>query len=131
MKRRGKMKLKEIELIRSVFWDYYYTDSEIEKIVSEINSGVMSDENFFLRLLENLYWYDLTGIFPIKNLLPFLKNEILKKIRNKRLREEYETVKSILLGKPVPFSRWNNLSDERRRHGLLSDRGNGFKQGIF
>lgn len=116
------MKKEKIRLIKHCFWDYYYEDQEIEKRILELNEGIVQDETFLIRIIENLEWYILIEIIPIDRLLSFITKERLQKIRSKRRRENLANAKSILLEQPLPFPRWDRCDFEKTRHGLLSNR---------
>lgn len=93
-----KMKRAEIELIKKSFWDYDFKDSEIEKRISFLRKGIISDERFFLRILENFSWHFLIELIPEDILLSLLTDKLINKIRSKRRRENLANAKSILLG---------------------------------
>ncbi len=121
------MDKKDIEIIKKSFWDYSIDNHEIEEKIEALNHGKVSDERFFIRILENFSWHFLIKLIPEKVLLNLLSDKILQKIRSKRRRENLANTKSILLDLPLPFPRWNNINNERSRHGLLSDRWYGVK----
>jgi len=99
----------------------------IEQQIEALRNGRIEDERFLVRLLENLSWHSLVKIIPKERLLKFINHRILSQIRSKRRRENLENVKSILLDLPLPFSRWDNITAERARHGFLSNRWYGIK----
>ena len=115
------MEKADIELIKKVFWDYKIDDDEIEKNLEALSRGVISDQWFFLRILENFTWHFLIKLIPQKVLLTLLTDEMISKIRSKRRREDLANTKSLLQNRPLPFPRWDHINDERTRHGLLSN----------
>ena len=121
------MKKEKISLIKHCLWDYDYEDQEIEKLIQALKEGIVQDENFLIRIIENLEWYTLIEIIPIDKLLSYLTKERLQKIRSKRRRENLANAKSILLEQPLPFPRWDRCDFEKTRHGLLSNRWYGTK----
>lgn len=121
------MEKTDIELVKKVFWDYNLESPEIVEKITDLNKGIITDEWFFLRILENCSWHFLIQLIPQKVLLELLTDEIISKIRSKRRREDLANTKSLLLERPLPFPRWNHLQDERARHGLLSNRWYGIK----
>jgi len=121
------MEKADIELIKKVFWDYNVEDDEIEKNLDELNRGILSDQWFFLRLIENFNWHFLIRLIPQDVLLALLTDDIIQKIRSKRRREDLANTKSLLQSRPLPFPRWDHIHDERTRHGLLSNRWYGVK----
>jgi hypothetical protein len=121
------MERAKIDLIKKSFWDYDFEDSEIENRINFLKKGIISDESFFLRIIENFSWHFLINLLSEEILLNLLTDELINKIRSKRRRENIANAKSVLLDRPLPFPRWDNITYERTRHGLLSNRWYGIK----
>jgi hypothetical protein len=121
------MEKADIEIIKKVFWDYQMEDDEIEEHLKALNRGIIADQWFFLRILENFTWHFLIKLIPQKLLLTLLTDDVISKIRSKRRREDLANTKSLLQSRPLPFPRWDHIHDERTRHGLLSNRWYGVK----
>ena len=116
------MEKTDLQLIKKVFWDYHIEEEEIKKNVKQLNRGIILDQWFFVRILENFTWHFLIRLISSKVLLELLTDDIIDKIRSKRRREDLANTKSLLLERPLPFPRWDHIHDERTRHGFLSNR---------
>lgn len=93
------------ELIGRIYWDY---DVDPKTILGKIEGSVESSPKeltrIFVRCFERLHWYDLVDIWGTEKCLEMLNEDTGSMIRP-QLRERYETICSILHGKPVSFSK--------------------------
>ena len=74
------------------------------------------------RMLERLNWYEILDILGIDLIKQLLKPEIISKLRNKEIRERYETIRRILFKEPLPYSGWDPEYRKRIKATLLSNR---------
>ncbi len=79
---------KRKEILSRLFWDYSFTTSEVEQMISNPSSG-QEQEKVFLRLLTSCNWYTLLQILTAEELKQALSDRVLNKIHIGTLREKY------------------------------------------
>jgi len=115
---------KKHKILKNIFWDYNTDFLPLDEIIKK-NFKSIDDYGLNLilnRMLERLNWYELLDILGLDLIKQFLTPEIIDKLRNKEMKERYETIRRILFKEPLPISGWDPEYLKRVKTTLLSNR---------
>ncbi|WP_448519582.1 hypothetical protein [Rhodoflexus sp.] len=84
--------------LKQVFWDLHCDPEELYEVLSKQKNqtGYITVERIYLRLLESYSWYKLLEIVPFTQLPEMLSENIISRLRANALKERYKHVARIL-----------------------------------
>jgi hypothetical protein len=84
--------------LTKAFWDVYIDPDELYLLLTgEIDqSGHITKERLFRRLMETYSWYQILEIVPGDKLESMLNEQIIEQLRSKTLQKRYATLAEIL-----------------------------------
>ena len=96
----------KINFIKGLFWDYNLSPYVAIKLLNgEKNKvGHYTQETLFKKLLETYPWHTVIQIIPITQIKKLLNDNLIKKIRHKSLRDNFEYAKK-RLQEPLHYSK--------------------------
>lgn len=112
------------KILKGVIWDYNIDPYELYLIAVEQKpaNGFFTKENILLRFIQRLSWYEIQSLFTYDYLKSNLTPLILKRIRNKQIKNKYELILSVLRGETISFTGWNFENRERIKSTVLFNR---------
>ncbi len=92
------------EIYRMLMWDYDIPPEEVHKLLQgeTDRAGHYDIKRLFIKMLNNLTWYDILKIMPISKITELLTPDIISKIRFKSILSKYERLQKILRREPLP-----------------------------
>ncbi len=111
-------------ILKRLNWDYQIPLEDIYAVITGERSHVWhwDFDHLFIRMLEQLSWYELLDLLGKEALLEHLTRDAIKKVRFQSLREKYERLRNILQGNPVSFTKWGPKYRNEVRDTLFSNR---------
>ena len=93
-----KQQDNKIEKLRFLMWDYPISAQECYDVLlgTQQTIGHYDSEKLFRKLLESFSWFAILDILPIDRIRELLSDEMIKSLRNERLRERYGFIKDKL-----------------------------------
>jgi len=112
------------KIYRQLMWDYNISPEEIDKLVNGETefAGHYDINRLFIKMLNNLSWYEILEIFRIDKIKLLLTDEIINKIRFKSIQDNYARLKRILRNETVPSAEWGSANNEKPAYPILSNR---------
>ncbi len=112
------------KIFRQLMWDYNISPEEVDKLVKgEAKfAGHYDINSLFIKILNNLTWYEIIEIINIDKIKILLTDEIINKIRVKSIQKNYAKLKKLLRNETVSSTRWYSASNEQIAYPILSDR---------
>jgi ABC-type Zn2+ transport system substrate-binding protein/surface adhesin len=85
-------------LLKSLLWDYNISTDEIEQLINGEIDHVYhyTFESFMQKMIQNLPWYTIIRIVPLKRIKEVLTQSFIDKIRQPSLRNKYNYVRNKL-----------------------------------
>ncbi len=105
-------------------WDYNISPEEVDKLIKGETefAGHYDINSLFIKILNNLTWYEIIEIINIDKIKILLTDEIINKIRVKSIQKNYAKLKKLLRNETVSSTRWYSASNEQIAYPILSDR---------
>ncbi|MFZ4591291.1 MAG: hypothetical protein ACOYN6_09855 [Ignavibacteria bacterium] len=87
-----------MQSLKGYFWDYNFTDEELEKLLSgeTEKAGHLDREGLYSRILSSAGWYKIVEIIGLKNMDNALSENVLKRIKSEELKRKLRIAKRIL-----------------------------------
>jgi hypothetical protein len=84
--------------LKSYFWDYNFTEEELQKLLSgEVQKvGHLDREGLYSRILSSSGWYKIVETIGAENLNEALSENVLKSIKSNELKRKLRIAKRIL-----------------------------------
>jgi len=118
--------------LKKIFWDYNYSGEELYTVLTgERKDITITPQRIFLRMLERLSWYEITGISGLENVKILLTKETISALRIPEQKEKFEFIRKVLHGEPVSFTGWGDEYYQKIKHTLFPDRWNRTKQALL
>jgi len=94
------------KLLAKAFWDVDVDPDELFLLLSgeKDQSGHITKERLFRRLMETYSWYQILEIVPENQLDGLLCQKVISQLRNENLQKRYEALAEILRTNPVSAS---------------------------
>lgn len=105
-------------------WDYNISPEEVDKLVKGETdfAGHYDINRLFIKMLNNLSWYEIIEIFHIDKIKLLLTDEIISKIRFESIQNNYARLKRLLRNETVPSAKWGSSGNEQAGYPILSNR---------
>ena len=115
---------EKLKLMTSLNWDYLDTAEDMLAVIEGKleTSGVFTRDKLFVRSLERLSWYYITGLWGIEAVKKMYTPEIANRIWPKDLRKRYDFTLTVLRREPLPPARWGEEYYKQMWHPVFSDR---------
>ncbi len=112
------------KIYRQLMWDYNISPEEVDKLVKGETefAGHYDINRLFIKMLNNLSWYEIIEIFQIDEIKLLLTDEIINKIRFKSIQDNYARLKRLLRNETVSSAKWGSANDEQPTYPILSNR---------
>lgn len=114
-------------------WDYNISPEEVDKLVKgEAKfAGHYDINSLFIKMLNNLSWYEIIEIIDIDRIIFLLTDEAINRIRIKSIQNNYARLQRLLRNETVSSAKWGSSANEQPAYPILSNRWYGDQQGIF
>jgi len=111
-------------ILKRLTWDYEIPPEDVYAVINreKDHAGHWDFEHLFIRMLEQLSWYELLDLLGKEALTEYLNRDAISKVRLASLREKYERLRNILRGNPVSFTKWGPEYRDEVRDTLFSNR---------
>ena len=105
-------------------WDYNISPEEVDKLMKgEVEfAGHYDISTLFIKMLNNLTWYEIIEIIHIDRIKQLLTDKIINKIRIKSIQNNYAKLKKILRNETLSSAKWYSTNNEQTAYPILSDR---------
>ena len=112
------------QIYRQLMWDYNISPEEVDKLVKGETefAGHYDINSLFVKMLNNLSWYEIIEIFQIDKIKLLLTDEIINKLRFKSIQDNYARLKRLLRNETVPSTKWGSANNEQPTYPILSNR---------
>jgi hypothetical protein len=112
------------QIYRQLMWDYNISPEEVDKLVKGETefAGHYDINSLFVKMLNNLSWYEIIEIFQIDKIKLLLTDEIINKLRFKSIQDNYARLKGLLRNETVSSAKWNSANNEQFTYPILSNR---------
>lgn len=93
--------------LRSVFWDYNYTETALNDLLHDRREsrGSLTRAALLTRMFEYMNWFDIVEHLDKKCFLSFVTPEFIDSLKEQDLREGLTFVRDFLLKEPLSVAR--------------------------
>lgn len=105
-------------------WDYNISPEEVDKLVKGETefAGHYDINTLFIKMLNNLSWYEILEIFHIDKIKFLLTDEIISKLRFESIQNNYARLKRLLRNETVSTAKWDTENNGQTAYPILSNR---------
>lgn len=111
-------------IMKKINWDYSIPEVDLFNCLRGITNkaGVYTREELIIKMLNNLYWYDINKIFSLDEIKPMLTKKIIEKLRAKSNKLKYEYLRRLLHKETISVTGWSNPDCKFPSYPVLSHR---------
>ncbi|MCY4628631.1 MAG: hypothetical protein OXE58_13845 [Acidobacteria bacterium] len=113
-----------VRIAKTIVWDYNYDPEDLAEVLAGNRErvGHFDKQRLFVRMLKSLPWHRTVTALGIGEVKRLLTPEAIATLWPPSLREDYERVRRLLRGDPVPPTDWGSERARQLQDMFLSDR---------